>query len=183
MWVLADLAYRWKLPFTCPSKVIYLPPLSTFKSPPFSPIPAACGYRNVLQPHLESSSIFISGVPHDLSRRPRKLCQLSHSLPMSILEGSRAQIPTQLSPPHWFQIAARNLSLAGGPLEFQNPKENSTPSQFGLKLTVSAYLRQSFALSRPSPDDRTGRVDGLSPPYLPLSGPDGGRGLLLHFSI
>ena len=128
-----------KLHFTRLSKVLYKLLLSTFKSPPFSPIPAACDYRAVLQPHLESSSIFISGVPHDLSKRPRNLCQLSHSLPMSILEGSKAQIPTRLPHPHWFQIAARNLSLAGGPMEFQNQTENSKPSQFVLKLTVSAY--------------------------------------------
>ena len=102
---------------------------------------------------------------------------------MSILEGPKAQVPTRLPHPHWFQIAARNLSLAGGPMEFQNPTENSKPSQFGLKLTVSAYLRRSFALSRPSLDGWTRRVDGVSPPYLPLSGPDWGRGLLLHFSI
>ena len=97
--VVSGLGLPVTLPFTRLSKVSYLPPLSTLKSPPFSPIPAACGYRAVLQPHLESFYIFISGVPHNLSKRPRKLCQLSHSLPMSILEGSKAQIPTRLSPP------------------------------------------------------------------------------------
>ena len=128
-----------KLHFTRLSKVLYKLLLSTFKSPPFSPIPAASGFRAAPRLHPENRSIFISGVSCELSKRPRKLCQLSHSLPMSILEGSKVQIPTRLSHPHWFQIAARNLSLAGGPMEFQNQTENSKPSQFVLKLTVSAY--------------------------------------------